>query len=89
MAPVCVLTAAALQCYGISSQEELQHSVHQRHHSFLPISISCGWPNAASIPYYTAPPSQVKSQPACSGGKSADSQHKGKPVSVLAEAREE
>lgn len=38
-------------CYGISSPEELQNSVHQHHHhhSFLPISISCGLPTAASI----------------------------------------
>ena len=65
-APLCnALTPAALQhklCYGISSREELQkkkkNSVHQHHHSFLPISISCGLPTAASI--QTCPHSQSR-----------------------------
>lgn len=45
-------------CYGISSREELQNSVHKHHSSFLPISISCGLPNTA--PIQTCPHSQSR-----------------------------
>lgn len=55
----CVITSDRQHCsiklsYGIPSREELRNSAH--HHSFLPISISCGVPTAASI--QTCPHSQ-------------------------------
>jgi len=69
--PVCsFLAPATLQHYGVSSREELQNSMSQHHHSFLPISISCALPIAASIP--TMPP-QLKQILSVLRGKSADS----------------
>lgn len=48
-------------------------------HSFLP--ISCGFPTDVTIP--NVPP-QLKQILSVLSGKSADSQHKGEPISVQA-----